>query len=144
MTLEVIGIEEVKRTLDQIAPRHANNLMRATIQGIASEIAKDSKKNAPRDSGDLRKAIKAKRKRSPKNRPVSEVVVTQGRSARYDAFYWRFVEYGTVKQAAAPFIKPAEERVGNDLDRVVTEQFGKKLESALKRARKRQAKAAQG
>lgn len=141
MSFQVVGIDEVKRTLEQVAPKHANNLMRATIQGIASEIAKDSKKNAPRDSGNLKKAIKAKRKKSPKTRPVSEVQVTQGSSVRYDAFYWRFVEYGTVKTSAQPFIKPAEERVSNDLPRITTELFGKKLEGLLKRERKKQAKA---
>lgn len=141
MTMQVIGAEDIKRTLEQIAPKHSRNLMRATVQGIASEISKESKKRAPKDTGDLKKAIFAKRKKSPPDKPVSEVIVRHGSQAKYDAFYWRFVEYGTVKQSAQPFIKPSEELVGANLNAILTAQFGKKLEALLKRERKKQAKA---
>lgn len=141
MTMQVIGTEDIKRTLEEIAPKYSRNLMRATVQGIASEISKESKKRVPKLSGVTKRAITAKRKKSHPDKPVSEVIVRHGNEAKYDAFYWRFVEYGTVKQSAQPFIKPAEELVGANLNAVLTEQFGKKLEALLKRERKKQAKA---
>lgn len=141
MTMQIIGIEEVDRILNKVSTRNARNLMRNTIHGVASEINKQARKNAPRgDTGKLRKAMKARRRRSPPNAPVSEVVVERGRNAKYNGFYWRFVEYGTVKQAATPFIKPAEEAVRANLVQIITEQFGKKLESALRREARKAAK----
>lgn len=143
LSVEVTGVTDLLNILEKAGPRHSRNLMRATIQGIAVDIAKDAKKGAPKDSGDLRKAIKAKRRKSPPTAPVSEVRVEHGSSAKVDAFYWRFVEYGTrgkTGHAAHPFIKPAAEAAKADFTKTLTEQFGKKLEAALKREAKRNAK----
>jgi HK97 gp10 family phage protein len=143
MSVVITGVEDVNKILSQIAPRHARNLMRATIHGVASNIAKDSKINAPIDSGNLRKAIKAKRKKSPPDAPVSEVYIEHGRNAKYDAFYWRFVEYGTrgnTGRAEHPFIRPAADKARANFKQTLTTEFGKKLEAALKREAKKRAK----
>lgn len=137
---EITGTEDVNKILTQIAPRHARNLMRATIHGVASTIAKDAKANAPEDTGALKKSIKAKRKKSPPDAPVSEVFVEHGGKAKYDAFYWRFVEYGTRSKAEHPFIRPAAGKARANYKQVLTAEFGKKLEAALKREAKKRAK----
>lgn len=139
---EITGVEGVKELLDEIAPRHARNLMRATIQGIASNIAKDARKSAPKDTGSLRKAIKAKRKKSHPDNPISEVIVEHGSNATHDAFYWRFVEYGTAGptgQSERPFIRPAADAARSSMPLVLAEEFSKKLESLLKREAKKRA-----
>lgn len=140
---EITGTEDVQKILDDIAPKHARNLMRATIHGVASQIAKDAKKNAPRNTGTLKKAIKAKRKKSPPDRPVSDVYVTHGANAKNDAYYWRFVERGTsgpTAQPERPFIRPAAEKARANFEAILAEQFGKKLEKALARAAKKRDK----
>lgn len=142
MTMKVIGIEEVDKILSDIAPRHANNLMKATIHGVAGEIRDNAKKEAPKDEGTLKRAIKAKRRRGLPGKPLSEVRVEHGNDARHDAFYWRFLEYGTVNHEAVPFISPAIEAVRADMVNIIRAQFGKKLEKALARERKKQQKAA--
>lgn len=140
--IKIDGMDELKEVLDLLAPRVANNLMRATVHGIASTIAKDAKARAPKDSGDLRKAIKAKqRKAKAPNKPVSDVMVEHGDGARYDAYYWRFVEYGTQTQPERPFLRPAIDLARANMPEVMREQFGKKVEQALKRAAKKAAKA---
>ena len=134
---EITGVEEVQKILDDIAPKHARNLMRSTIQGVASEIAKQARRNAPKDTGTLKKSIKAKRKKSPPDRPVSEVYV------KSDAFYWRFIEYGSkgpTAQPERPFIRPASEKIRSNFEKILTEQFGKKLEKKLAKEAKKRAK----
>jgi HK97 gp10 family phage protein len=143
MTFTITGVEDVNKILTEIAPKHARNLMRATIFGVAQTIAKEAKLKAPVDTGNLRKAIKAKRKRSPPDAPVSEVIVEHGNSAKHDAFYWRFVEYGTSGkngQSERPFIRPATDSARATFNETLTKEFGKKLESALKREAKKRAK----
>lgn len=143
MTISITGVDEVKDILNNIAPRHARNLMRATIQSIASTIAQDAKANAPKDTGTLIKAIKAKRKKSHPDKPISDVVIESGKSVKYDAFYWRFVEHGTGgdnPQPERPFIRPAADRVRSNFKAILTEEFGKKLEKALEREGKKRAK----
>lgn len=139
-SVEVIGLEDVERTLKTLLPKHATNIMRATVHGIASEVTKDARKRAPKDTGALRKAIKAKRRRMKNGNPRSDVIITQGRDAKHDAYYWRFIEHGTVDQPERPFIRPAVDAARANLDEIITRQFGKKLEAAARREAKKQAK----
>jgi len=128
------GIDDVNDLLTQIAPRQAYNIMRATVSGIASDIRKSAKNDAPEDDGDLKKAIKAKRERGRRGYLLSTVRVDPS------AFYWRFLEYGQGPDGEehAMFMR-AVEKFRMDAHRIFIEQFGKKWEAALKRAAKRAA-----
>lgn len=135
-TVTMEGVEEVVNTLTQIAPRHARNLMRATNLAVAKRIAAIAKENAEEETGTLKKAIKAKRRKSHRDRPLSEVIVTHGNNAKHDAYYWRFREYGTAGehgQDAKPFIGPAADMIRRDYPNILREEFGKKLEALLRR-----------
>ena len=141
MTLE--GSREIMDALKKVAPKQARNIMRSTIHGVAGEIAKEMKRGAPKDEGTLRKAIKTKRRRPKGDLYASDVLVTTGRDARHDAFYWRFIEYGTAGETghpARPFARPVVERKRAELDEILERQFGKKLEAAMRRQAKRNAK----
>lgn len=129
----ISGVKSIQEILEEIAPKYSRNLMRSTVHGIAGTIAKDARKNVPVDSGLAKSAIKTRRRRSRPDKPVSEVYVV--RSGGKDAFYWRFVEYGTQTQQERQFFRPAFERAKANLDEIMLEQFGKKLENLLKRAR---------
>lgn len=143
MTIQIAGVEDVQTILDDLIPRHARNIMRATIHGIAQTIAKDAKLNAPIDTGNLKRAIKAKRKRSYPDNPISEVIVTTGKNQKNDAFYWKFVERGTGgsnPQPERPFIRPASDKARANFKKTLAEEFGKKLEAAAIRESKKRAK----
>lgn len=52
-----------------------------------------------------------------------------------DTFYWRFIEFGTQKMAARPFMRPAmEENQSKALDTFVSE-YKKYIDRAIKRGR---------
>ncbi len=134
MSFSITGVDEIKNILTEIAPKHAANLMRSTVQGIASTIAKDAKQNAPKDTGELKSNIKAERKKSHPDKPVSEVKIK-------NSFYWRFVEYGTrtgIREHA--FVRRAVDKTTGNLNQIIKEQFGKKLESLLKKQAKKRSK----
>lgn len=96
-------------------------------------------------SGNLRKSIK--RKRLPNPRYLSEIVgigVEQGgtRENPTGAYYGKFVEFGTVKMAAQPFLRPALESnravfiqvFGDELGRGIAREgakIGKKYEGIV-------------
>jgi HK97 gp10 family phage protein len=141
--VEVIGLEEIEKILEELAPKHARNLSRALIHSLASTTAKEAKKKVPVDKGNLKKAIKAKRKRSTPDKPVSDVEIEQGKSVKNDGFYWHMVEYGTggpVPQPEQPFLRPARDYVEANMPRIVDEQFKKKLVAAINREKKKAAK----
>lgn len=136
----IVGIDEINELLGDILPRHARNLSRSFIHGIASRVAREAKKKAPKDTGNLKKSIKAKRRKSPPGKPVSDVTVR--RDDNVDGFYWRFVEYGTAgnnPQPARPFLEPAKQEVAANIEKIADEVFTQKLAAAVKREKKRQA-----
>lgn len=139
----VFGLEDIKKVLEELTPRHATNLSRALVHGMASETSKEAKKRVPKNTGTLRKAIKAKRRRGKPGQPVSDVIVESGKNAKHDAFYWRFVEFGTggpVPQPEQPFLRPAKDMIQSNIPKIAEEQFVKKLSAAVKREQKKLAK----
>jgi len=137
--VKIDGLEGLEDVLAGVGPRVARNLNRSTIHAMAGIVRDDARANAPRDSGTLRKAIKSVR-RKPKNpdQPYSDVVVESGKDAKYDAYYWRFVEYGTINQAARPYIQPAVDALAAQVPTVYREEFFKKFAKWAERQAKKQ------
>ena len=136
----VIGLEEIDKVLSQLIPKHARNLSKSVIHGLASETVREAKIHVPTDKGTLKKAIKAKRRRGKPNKPASDVIVEHGNSVKNDAFYWHMVEYGTGgknPQPERPFLRPAKDLIQSNMAKILDEQFTKKLASLIKREQKK-------
>ncbi len=131
-SVTIRGLDDVNELLSQIGPRQAMNIMRATVHGVASDIGKDAKKDAPSDEGVLKKAIKSKRERAQRGVLLSTVRVDPS------AFYWRYLEYGQGPDGVehAMFMR-AVEKFRMNMHQTFIEQFGKKWEAAMARAAKR-------
>lgn len=140
MTAQLIGLDDVEHILETVAPRHARNLARAFVHGLAGEARNEARRRAPRRSGDLRKAIKAKRLRPRRPTQVASAVIVETAGAQRDAFYWRFQEYGTREHAEQPFIRPTRDMIQARLPTLVDKQFKKKLSAAVAREQRRRAK----
>ena len=143
MTMTIDGIEDLKKVLEEFAPKHAANLSRTVIHGLASKIAKEAKPLVPVATGNLKKAIKAKRRRSTPDKPISDVIVEKGKDKKHDGFYWHFVEYGTggpVPQPERPFLRPAKDLVVSQMPSILEEEFKKKLVGLINREKKKAAR----
>jgi HK97 gp10 family phage protein len=57
-----------------------------------------------------------------------------------DTFYWRFVEFGTAKVAARPFMRPAFAQSISEATDIFITEYEKAIDRAIKRAAKRAAK----
>lgn len=138
--IDIQGLEEVQDLLKDFAVREARTLNRQTIHAIATEIKDSAKEKAPvGETKTIERALKAIR-RKPRNpdKPFSDVRVTRGTNQKYDAWYWHFLEYGTVKQSAQPFIRPAIADVRPRIIGLYRSLFRQKYEAKLRReARKR-------
>ena len=139
-SVQISGIDELHDMLREVMPNQARNILRSTVQGVASQVTKEMRKRAPKDEGVLRKAIKAKRRRGSRDEIVSEVRIEHGRGARNDAWHWHFIEFGTLHHPPAPFIIPTVESMGPRIPGIFREQFGKKYEATLRRIARRNAK----
>lgn len=132
MKMTIRGIDDVNRTLRMIAPREARNLMRSTVQTIATGVGKNAQQHVPMDDGDLYRSIKAKRERMPDRNTVRSTVRVNRR-----AFYWRFLEYGDGPDGVEhAFFFRALQNFRAEMDQIYLRVFVKKLQARLKRLSK--------
>ncbi len=125
------GLDELREMLTDIAPREANNILRATVHGIAGRVRDKMRQLVKKRTGRLDKSIKAVRRRGGPNFPVSEVRL--GATAPYGLM----LEFGTSKTKAQPYIVPTVEQMRPGLPNEYREEFGKKLEANLRRQAKK-------
>ena len=138
-SVRILGTREILQSMRQL-PKEVNKrkevLDPALVAGAI--LVRDSGRAiAPRDTGVLKRDIIAQRWRRPVDRMAATVVVrvrslkararariqkrnlAKGRSLHHgDPFYWRFVEFGTSKMSARPFLRPAFDT--KKLDAVLT------------------------
>jgi HK97 gp10 family phage protein len=119
---EVQGLKELNETLQRFPAKLERNILRGAIRAGASVIVEDARRRAPvlsvldprRVFGALAKSIRVRGVQSKNGALVGGVfaggVADVGRGKgkiQADAFYARFVEFGTAKMAARPFLRPA-------------------------------------
>ena len=107
MTAEFRAIRDRLRLLPD---RLQTNVVNGATRAAAVAIQKEAKLNVPVDSGNLKKNIavkKASRRNTEQGHTKYHVYV------RPKAFYGMFVEFGTSKQVAQPYMRPALNDVQN-------------------------------
>jgi len=137
--IQVRNIEAVKLFLHTVSNREARNIARNTIHAVAAQArdeiravapvgTKNRKVSAtkPWRSRRLRKSIKAKRNR-PRGSYFSSKIV--------GLFYWRFLEFGTVKMTARPFVRPVRERFREEMPALFQKAFNEKVVARINRVR---------
>ena len=126
----VQGLRELQAALKELPDRIARNVLRGSVSAGAAVIRKEATNRAPVSAGPkrqgqpppgtLKRSVYQKqiRKLSSLVRQTFIVSVRKGKKYRnqgkkgnlsQDAWYARFVEFGTAKMAARPFLRPAFE-----------------------------------
>jgi HK97 gp10 family phage protein len=153
--IKVEGLKELQEALKALPAEIQKRPLRSAVSAGAKVIVDEAKRRAPQgETGNLRKALYRYRSRSQsgtgketflvgvrkgkkqyadtaKNRRLSRV--GKKYTVEGEAFYWRFLEFGTSKMAARPFLRPAfESKKMEALDTIK-----KKLAEAIDRTAKR-------
>lgn len=127
MTVEIRGIDDVRRLLADVMPKEARVLTRQTTKDVADAIADEAKRLVPVDEGDLRAGIRAKQERDQDGEGRASVRVR-------GAFYWRFLEYGDGPDGIEhAFFLRSREKVMRNIDTIATKAFVKRLAARLAR-----------
>jgi HK97 gp10 family phage protein len=130
LSVDVNGLKELDAALKQLPDRIARNVLRGAVRAGAAEIRNEAKLKAPVYTGKvseghprpgtLKRAIYLKQASALSSLVQQTFVVgvrngpkvnrkTKVKDYGSDAFYWRWVEFGTQKMAARPFLRPAFE-----------------------------------
>jgi HK97 gp10 family phage protein len=128
--VHVSGLKELNDALKELPERIARNALSAGVYAAAKVVRDEAKVLAPYYTGSveqghpppgtLKRSIIMKHiaEKSSKYQQTYYVVVRHGKKYQkqgkkgtlsQDAFYWRWVEFGTAKMAAKPFMRPAFE-----------------------------------
>ncbi len=131
--MQLDGFKELAAAMRELSPRIAKNALRAAVASGAGVVRDDAKARAPESTageksvsapppGTLKRAIAIKRDKDSQGNLAAKysVFVRQARNGsvgqkgvkaygRMDAYYAKFVEFGTSKMAAKPFLRPAFE-----------------------------------
>lgn len=134
----VEGLDFVQEQLEGFLPREAEAILRRTVTKIAANVRDDIRKNAPKLTGVLRRAIRSRRERGSKGEVMASVYITKGKGSKADAFYWHMVEFGTRTARARPFIGPAVERARAGYKAALQSEVGRQVIKQLEKRAKTQ------
>lgn len=137
-SVSVAGLADLQRRMHSLRVDVAGKVARAATNAGAQEIKKRATANASRseDTGNLKRNIIVKRLR-PSEHTISEMHIVTVRKGKptakqkakglTDAFYARFVEFGTVKMNARPFLRPAFDNGKSDAVKAIADRLAKRL-----------------
>lgn len=125
------GLDPILAKLATMKEDMQDKALKSAVRGGASLIARNARKNAPELTGALKKNIRVQyaKKTSERTGDVMYRVGVRGgarsvktytfktrfsskgrtKTTGSDTFYWRFLEFGTAKMRAKPFLRKAME-----------------------------------
>ena len=101
--IRIDGLRELDHALQELAWPTARRALRKGMRQGANVIRDDARARAPKKSGLLKRSIRTRERRGDVGNIRFDIEVRQR------AFYGRFLEYGTSKMSAKPFLRPAAE-----------------------------------
>lgn len=123
ISMDLTGEREIVRALRNLSRGQQNKAFRKSFRTAAKHIRDRAAAKAPRDTGRLARSLKVRAGRRSREGPsitiISEGANTTSKGApkrsrakrlgqfRGETYYGGFVEYGTSRQAAQPFLRPA-------------------------------------
>jgi HK97 gp10 family phage protein len=141
--MAVIGLDRLRRKLTQTIPAHVEKATAEAMEQGAEEIVAMMKRLVPVDSGALRDSIGWTWGDAPKGAMVLGKSKAAGGDGRkvitifagtrdkklgdLDAFYVRFVEFGTHKMKAEPFFFPSYRALRKRVRGRITRQMRKAI-----------------
>jgi len=114
---KVEGLEKLQRALKE-APRKTRALLRDMLEESANAVAASARGKVARHEGDLYRAIAVSGRGMTWRAGLEDMSIGSRRGSASHinpSIYGRFVEYGTSRTGARPFMKPAAEGEANQI-----------------------------
>ena len=146
ISAKVNGIPELKTALAGLVPKLRRQALRNALAAGARVVRDEARRRAPvlqptlrapyRKPGTVRKAVSVRTSKTARRAGDVGVFVNvrpakrgqRGAKNPNDPFYWRFLEFGTKKMAARPFLQAGARKLADALEafkRVIGPQIDK-------------------
>lgn len=134
ITMKVAGLRELSLALKELDGRVQKRIARSATAAGARVIAKEAKARVRVDSGNVKKNIRtANLKPDQPGLQESVVGVRVKGKTKDSAFYWTYLEFGTVKMAPKPFIRPAFETKKHEAVEAIKDRLSKRIDAEAKK-----------
>ena len=140
-TVKVEGLRELSAAMRDLAQNVQNNIARSATNSAAQVVKKAAISKAPNLTGNLKKNIIVRRLPKAESALTSEHIVTvrrgrltvkQKAAGITGAMYAGFVEFGTVKMPARPYLRPAFDQTKTQAVDAMAAQLKKRIAKAAK------------
>ena len=132
MSTEIKGLEGLIKTLNSLPDKLENKIIRAAVRKGANVVRDKARQNVPKDTGNLQKSIITSGAKVS-GKIAFRVSLKQRKTKNSkDPYYGRFVEFGTSKMPAKPFMRPALDESENEVLDVVVNDIKSKLSEVNK------------
>ncbi|EGT4316085.1 hypothetical protein DOX48_22040 [Cronobacter malonaticus] len=144
INLDFSGLDEIARDLETLSRAENNKVLRDATRAGAEVLREEVIQRAPERSGKLKKNVVVLTQKSRRRGEISSGVHIRGRNMRTgnsdnsmkasdprNAFYWRFVELGTVNMPAHPFVRPAFDTRQEQAAQVAMERMNRAIDEVL-------------
>ncbi|GKX58347.1 HK97-gp10 family putative phage morphogenesis protein [Leminorella grimontii] len=118
--LDFSGLNDIAKDLELLSRAENNKVLRDATRAGAEVFKTEIQNRAPEDTGKLKKNVVVVTQKGKVRGEISSGIHIRGTNPQgtnsdnsmkasnpRNAFYWRFVELGTVKMRAIPFIRPS-------------------------------------
>jgi len=107
-----IDIDSLLRTLKEFPRNIQKNVMIGATRAASNVVRDRARELVPRDTGNLGKSIVSIQRRAEQGQV--KFSVTPSRGGKNSGWYAHFIEFGTSKISAKPFMRPAFEQSNNE------------------------------
>lgn len=140
VTMQISGLKELSDKLREIGPDIAEKALRGGVLAAAKLVRDEAKATNPDDTGRTDRALYVKfiKEESGPHQATYKVGVRSGSKERRrnrDAWYWRFIEFGTAKKPARPFLRPSFESQKMTAIDLIAERIARRIKRFEKSGR---------
>lgn len=141
--VEVKGLRELMLALEKLPQEVQKKPVQQALRAAAKPMRDDAMSRVPRETGTVQKNIVVQRSKlyNGKNFVYGVVLRVRNMSKRLkkskgyagDPFYWKFLEFGTAKMPARPFMRPAFEGNKDKAIQIIRERLARGIENEARK-----------
>lgn len=129
-----IDSKKLLKALKKLPFNIQKNVMVGATRASAKVVSDEAKRLVPVKYGRLKKSIGVIKRKSRRGEVTFSVSPRKG--GKNDGFYGRFIELGTSKMIARPFLRPALEKSVDETLKASKEYIAKRLPAEVAKVRK--------
>lgn len=132
MSAEIKGLEDLIASLNALPEKFERKVLRSSVRKGANIIRDKARAYVPVDQGELKKSITISGAKYRKGTIAFAIRPRKNKKRGITVFYGKFVEFGTSKMAAQPFMRPAYDEAEKEVLDVVISDIKSKLSEVVK------------